>query len=97
MPGNDGGVCWSCGHSLEPSAYTREGECPNCRKQTHVCRNCSFYAPGVANACREPIAAYVADKVRANFCDYFQPARDTYKESADGDGLREAAEALFKS
>ena len=97
MPSNEGGTCWACGQTLEPSAYTREGECPKCRKQTHVCRNCRFFAPGLANSCREPVAEHVTDKERANFCDYFQPAGDTYQESADADALRSAAEDLFKS
>jgi hypothetical protein len=89
------GVCWHCGHTLAAADYTREGECPNCRKQTHVCRNCRFFAPGRSNDCFEPVAEPVNDKQRANFCDYFEPGTDTYRASGDVDRLKADADALF--
>ena len=95
MSPNAEGVCWSCGEHLVASQYQREGECPKCRKQTHVCRNCRFYAPGRANDCFEPIAEPVRDKERANFCDYFEPSASAYRPAADADRLRSAADALF--
>ena len=95
MSPNDEGVCWSCGAPLKASDYTREGECPACRKQTHVCRNCRFYEPGRPNDCQEPIAERVNDKQRANFCDYFSPSSDSYRPGANQDALRAAADDLF--
>ena len=95
MTPNAEGVCWACGEKLSSSQYQREGECPSCRKQTHVCRNCRFYEPGRPNDCQEPIAEPVRDKDRANFCDYFEPSSNTYKPAADADRLRAAAEDLF--
>ncbi len=92
---NAEGTCWSCGNHLETSLYQREGECPQCRKQTHVCRNCRFFAPGRANDCEEPIAEPVKDKDRANFCDYFEPSSDAHQPAADPDALRAAADDLF--
>lgn len=89
------GVCWSCGQRLVAAEYTREGECPACRKQTHVCRNCRFHEPGRPNDCQEPIAEFVTDKARANFCDYFDPAADCYQPGAEPDQLKAAAENLF--
>ncbi len=89
------GICWHCGHTLSASDYTREGECRHCRHQTHVCRNCRFYAPGRANDCLEPIAEPVSDKQRANFCDYFEPGKDGYQPQADGEQLKANADALF--
>ena len=56
MQPNAEGVCWSCGNKLGAADYTREGECPNCRKQTHVCRNCRFHEVGRPNDCQEPVA-----------------------------------------
>ncbi len=89
------GVCWSCGQHLAAAEYTREGECPACRKQTHVCRNCRFFERGRPNDCQEPIAEYVNDKERANFCDYFDPAADCHQSGADPDKLKTEAENLF--
>jgi predicted RNA-binding Zn-ribbon protein involved in translation (DUF1610 family) len=95
MSPNAKGVCWACGQELEAEHYQREGECPRCRKQTHVCRNCRFYQPGRPNACQEPIAEYVSDKERANFCDYFEPSTRAFAPAADADRLRSAADDLF--
>lgn len=95
MSPNAEGVCWSCGAKLTASYYQREGECPQCRKQTHVCRNCRFYEPGRPNDCQEPIAEPVRDKQRANFCDYFEPSASTYHPGADVDALKKAADSLF--
>lgn len=92
------GHCWHCAAPLGPLDFAREGECPRCRRQTHVCRNCRFYQPGLHNDCREPVAEPVQDKTRANFCDYFEPnPAATTATAADADDLRAAAEALFRS
>lgn len=94
------GNCWHCGQALAASDYAREGQCPECRRHTHVCRNCRFYRPGISNDCQEPVAEHVADKTRANFCDYFTPNPDAGASpgaSPPSDALLAAAEALFKS
>lgn len=89
------GVCWHCGHTLVAVDYQREGECPQCRRQTHVCRNCRFFEPGRPNDCQEPVADPVSDKQRANFCGYFEPSADAYRAAADPERLRAAADDLF--
>lgn len=98
MNPNATGRCWHCGHSLVALDYGRELVCPNCSRATHCCKNCRFYRPGLHNDCQEPVADYVADKERPNFCDYFEPhdqafAGDTPPSS---DELRQRAEDLFK-
>jgi hypothetical protein len=95
MSPDEKGVCWSCGAALLAADYTREGECPACRKQTHVCRNCRFYDTAKANQCREPIAEPVSDKARANFCDYFAPSADCHRPGGNQEALRTAADDLF--
>lgn len=92
------GDCWSCGQPLEAVDYQREARCPTCQKATHVCRNCRFYRPGVSNDCVEPIAGYVSDKIRANFCDYFEPVAHASedKQGPSPEKLLGAAEDLFK-
>jgi hypothetical protein len=42
----------------------------------HACRNCRHYDPAVNNKCREPNAEWVTDRERANFCEFFQLARE---------------------
>ena len=92
------GICWNCGADLEPLAYGRAGACPQCGKQTHVCRNCRFFAPGRPNECQEPAVERVIDKERANFCDWFEPSAQAWKGKAQTspDDLTKAAEDLFK-
>ncbi|MCG6943497.1 MAG: hypothetical protein LJE69_19880 [Thiohalocapsa sp.] len=93
------GRCWHCGADLTDLDYGREATCPNCRKSTHCCRNCRWYARGRPNDCAEPVADAVADKERANFCGYFEASfpRDAGAAAPDADALRQAAEDLFKS
>ncbi|MGH8119569.1 MAG: hypothetical protein ACRESK_03035 [Gammaproteobacteria bacterium] len=83
-------VCWKCGVSLAdmPLPFARLAECRKCRARLHVCRMCEFYDPHRANQCREPIAEFVQDKERANFCGYFKPGTGTY---AAGDKSRTQA------
>ncbi|MFH1672422.1 MAG: hypothetical protein ABIF87_03205 [Pseudomonadota bacterium] len=57
-----------------------------------------FYDTGAHHECREPIAEYVTDKDRTNFCDMFQ-----FRETSEGEkGIEEkdralgALEGLFK-
>lgn len=73
-------VCWRCGQSLAglPLPLGRSAECSACHASLHVCKLCEFYDPRVAEQCREPIADFVQDKERANFCDYFKPAPGAY-------------------
>ena len=66
--------CFSCGKEitvLDNKVGIRE-ECPHCRADAHVCKNCEFYDPKVYNECRETSAEVVREKDRANRCDYFQ-------------------------
>lgn len=92
------GACWHCGQTLGENEYHRESTCPGCRKYTHVCRNCRFYAPGRPNSCLEPIADAVMDRERSNFCGYFEAASPKATNAAQTslDDLMKAAEDLFK-
>jgi hypothetical protein len=79
--------CYHCQHPID----TRErvgfrDYCPSCDRALHVCLNCEFHSPNYNNQCRETQAAYVVDKDRFNFCDFFRPA-----ESAPGSDTRTSA------
>jgi hypothetical protein len=91
--------CWKCGVSL--ADYTlplrRLEECRACHAELHVCRMCEFYDVSVAKHCRETIAEEVKDKIRANFCDYFQPSTSAYRagDVSAADRARSELESLF--
>ena len=89
--------CWKCGASLAdvPVPFARAAECASCRADLHVCVMCEFYAPSVANACREPIAEPVAEKRRANFCGYFKARAGAHAATAESAGSKAALDALF--
>ncbi len=89
--------CWKCGEALhdEPVPFARAAQCPACRADLHVCKLCEFYATGIANDCREPIAERVVNKERANFCGYFKPRPNAWQAPATTDVTRRALDALF--
>ena len=67
----------------------------------HCCKNCRFFDPGKNNQCSEPQAEYVRDKVRDNFCDYFEanrnvPLHERSAETQRTDSARSAFDNLFK-
>jgi len=65
--------CYACGAALpEKLEVHRSTECPTCRRDLRVCRNCAFYSPGSHWDCAETVPEGVVDKERANFCDYFR-------------------------
>jgi hypothetical protein len=90
-------VCFSCNKELKFSdSIGRREECPFCRADVHVCKNCDFYDVKVYNECREPQAEVVREKDRANYCDYFTPRKGGAGVQDKAAALKAAAEALFK-
>ncbi len=89
-------VCWRCGAGLQgvPLPLRRAEECPSCGADLHVCRMCEFYDPQVADSCREPVAERVANKERANFCDYLRLRPGAWSPHQEGQSRNEL-EALF--
>lgn len=92
------GTCWHCGQQLSLADYGREATCLGCSKDTRVCRNCRYFAPGRPNACVEPMADPVLNKARANFCGFFEPTTEPAEAAGteSQQALRQAAEALFR-
>jgi hypothetical protein len=66
--------CWKCDDELHDVLIplSRTEACSKCGADLHVCRMCKFYDTRVNNSCQEPIADYVSDKARANFCGYLE-------------------------
>jgi hypothetical protein len=64
----------------------RSAVCPACDRDLKVCLNCEFYSPGSHWDCRESITDPVAEKDKANFCDWFRFKNST----APGTGTKQA-------
>ncbi len=83
-------------------AIRRKDECPHCSADVHACKNCRFFDPGKSNQCIESQADYVADKNRANFCEFFQPNARVPLTGKEGSGnakqtdVKKAFDSLFK-
>jgi hypothetical protein len=89
--------CHRCGAPLPAERPSRRDTCARCGSDVRACRNCSFFAPGSHNDCREPMAEAVPDKERANFCEHFALAAAATADRADGgDAARAALDALFR-
>lgn len=92
--------CFACGAPIELASGERVGmrdSCPRCGADLHACRNCAHYDRGAYNECREPQAERVADRERANRCDWFAPAAGAGPGAADPrPDPRAALDALFR-
>jgi hypothetical protein len=89
--------CYRCGTPFDGERVPVRAVCPRCSAFLHCCRNCDFYAPGLANDCREPRAERVADKEQGNFCDWFRSgARKRPADAPSSGSARDALDALFK-
>lgn len=90
-------TCFNCNKELNFAGNIgRREECPHCRSDVHVCKNCEHYDAKVYHECRETSADFVREKDRANFCDYFTPRKGGGGGVDKAAALRAAAEALFK-
>ena len=64
--------CWSCGKVTGVIGRpARSDQCPHCKDDLRSCRQCQFYDPETARACREDRAEPPVEKERSNFCDFF--------------------------
>ena len=90
-------VCWFCGHSLATLTLplSHFDTCKACGVALHACRQCEFYAEGVANQCREPMAEKERDKQRANRCDYFSPHQGVFEAKPNVSDAHAQLAALF--
>lgn len=92
-------ACYRCGASLASLSLplSRQDACPSCSVYLHVCKMCVSFDPNVAEQCREDDAEAVSEKERANFCEWFQPAENSYdaKRAALEQQSRDQLEALF--
>ncbi|MEE8395466.1 MAG: hypothetical protein V3S29_05375 [bacterium] len=92
-------TCWNCGQALAgvPLPVGRGEECPKCIASIRACLGCDFHDPDAHNACRETMADSVADKEKANTCDYFRPAKGAgpAADQGEADAARAKLDGLF--
>lgn len=90
--------CFECGAEISfVERLSRSDECPQCRADARVCKNCKFYDSKAYNECRETQADPIQEKHRSNLCDFFSPGSGgAAAEKSQAAQLRAAAEALFK-
>ncbi len=90
-------ACQACGRAFEVRERVgfRE-ECEGCGADLHVCLNCDFHDPGAHNECRESQADPVAEKARANRCEWFRPSSPGRPTTAPKPDPKSALDALFK-
>lgn len=69
----------------------RTDTCPHCGADLHCCVQCEFYDQFAHNKCKEPESEWVADREKANFCDFF---RFKGKKEAGSDRSKEAKRKL---
>ena len=74
----------------------RSEECPHCGRDLHCCYQCRFYDVKAHHECREPQADFVAEKDKANFCDYFVFDPQIKVQTEDKEKARAKLEALFR-
>lgn len=88
-------MCWKCKAQIDLSEKIYRGStCGSCGADLHCCRNCMFYDKGSHYDCRENILDFVAEKERANFCDFFVPMSNFSAEQGSA-AARSALSALF--
>ena len=80
-------ACHFCGREQPAGERVyRSSTCAGCGKDLKICRNCRFYSAGAHWECLETIHDPVADKERANFCEFFQFRDSQPGEKGQGQG-----------
>ncbi len=89
-------MCWKCGNNIEVEFVSRSSECSFCHASLHSCKNCMYFSPGSHYDCHESVDELVADKEKANFCDYFK-ARKSFSGVSNANKKAEDAKKLLSS
>ncbi len=91
--------CYKCGKQLAELLQTtisRTEACLGCMADIRCCKMCQFYDPKSYNECREPLADRIANKEKANFCDYFKICSSYNDAEKQRQEALARAQALFK-
>lgn len=91
--------CFKCGKEWAFNRLPGRNEaCEKCGADLHICLNCVSYDKKSAHQCRDRRAEEVAEKDRANFCEFFEMAKREWTGSEKDlreDAAREKLKKLF--
>jgi len=90
-------ICWKCGKENKIDSVSRSTECNFCHADLHSCKGCKFYSPGNHFDCKENISEPIADKDKANFCDFFMIKTDVAAGNSTQDDKAAKAKAAFNA
>ena len=89
--------CWNCGTEWTFNRLPGRNEtCQTCGADLKVCLNCVSHDKTVAYDCRDRRADEIADKDRANFCEYFDMAKKEFRPAEDRLTRKDAAREQLK-
>ena len=91
--------CFACNAEVTTASGERIGfrdDCSRCGADLHTCRNCAHHDPNAYNECREPQSERVADRERANRCEYFSPGEGQGGSGKERGSALSSLDALFK-
>jgi len=89
-------ICAFCRREIPEIRIHIRDECPGCGRDLHICLNCEFYDRNAYRQCRESIREPVQDKEKANYCDFFRPAKPTGANKGPEGDARKKLDDLFK-
>ncbi len=86
--------CWHCGSELKEILlpFSRREVCPHCNHDLHVCKACIHYASNLSSSCKEDRAEFVAERNKANFCEFFTPNPLPYQQTTHSEADRAKAQ-----
>lgn len=89
--------CHKCGQPYtRASSPGRSETCEGCGADLKVCLNCVSYDPHSAYQCRDRRAEPVAEKDRANYCEWFEFARRQWTGPAPAAAREQQARQALK-
>jgi len=88
--------CSFCHKEVAAVKIQIRDECPVCGRDLHICLNCQFYDTNAYRQCRESIGEPVPDKEKANYCDFFRPAKNGVTQGGSENDTMRKLNDLFK-
>ena len=89
--------CHKCGWEFTlPGQPGRSESCHRCGADLKVCLNCVSYEPRMAHQCKDRRAEPVFDKQMANYCEWFEMAKQEFRGGAPDPREQSARDALKK-
>ena len=79
--------CSLCGVIVPPPIDIQfETQCPKCKADLRVCKNCQHFDTGAQFECTEPIAERITKKDIRNTCEFFGAKTSIERETRDSGG-----------